>query len=213
MYDIYCEFDQETNHYYCAKIKENEYDITGLNPNTTIINEELARLKLLLRIPGVEKFFKEKGYATKFQKSKYILLPNVYYKIYLGALGECVGEFLLNQYLSQFNLKLERIDTIDKYEKFDFVLGNDICVDFKHWIGGTDKDRESEVEKFITKLDKIGGKIGFIINILKPLDYKPEQYISKDNRLIIIPYLFDTETNKFNFNAFELIGKYINQQT
>lgn len=205
LYDIYCEFDQETDYYYCIKIKENEYNITGLNPNTIKINEELARLKLLLKIPGVKEYFKEKGYATQFLKSKHILLPNVFYKIYLGALGECIGEFLLNQHLMQFNMKLERINSIEKYEKFDFVIENDIYVDFKHWSGITDKDRDIETERFIKKLDKINGKIGFIINILKPINYNPKQYISNDNRLIIIPYLYDSEMEKLNLEAFNSI--------
>lgn len=210
LYDIYCDFDRETDYYYCARIKENEYNITGLNPNSITINEDLARLKLLLKIPGVEQYFKDKGYATQFQKSNHILLPNVFIKIYLGALGECIGEFLLNQYLMRFNMKLERIDSIEKYEKFDFTLGNDIYVDFKHWIGNFDKNRGKEIERFIDKLDKINGKRGFIINILKPDNYDPKQYISNDNRLIIIPYLYDTEKNKINIDAVKLFIKYIN---
>lgn len=174
LYDIYCEFEEETDHYYCAKVNKNEYKITGLNPNFITIDEEFARLKLLLKIPDVKEYFISKGYATEFKKSKYLLLPNVFQKIYLGALGECVGEFLVNQYLSQFNLKLQRIEDINKYEKFDFVIGKDIYVDFKHWTGILDKDRESEVQKFLNKLNKIEGKIGFIINILKPENYEPK---------------------------------------
>ena len=105
----------------------------------------------------------------------------------------------------KFNMKLERIDSIEKYEKFDFTLGNDIYVDFKHWAGNVDKDRDKEIERFIAKLDKINGRLGFIINILKPENYNPEQYISNDNRLIIIPYLYDPEREKFNINAFQSI--------
>ena len=107
-------------------------------------------------------------------------------------------------------MKLERIDSIEKYEKFDFTLGNDIYVDFKHWIGNFDKNRGKEIERFIDKLDKINGKRGFIINILKPDNYDPKQYISNDNRLIIIPYLYDTEKNKINIDAVKLFIKYIN---
>lgn len=209
LYDIYCEFEEKTDHYYCAKVNKNEYKITGLNPNFITINEEFARLKLLLKIPDVKEYFISKGYATEFKKSKYLLLPNVFQKIYLGALGECVGEFLLNQYLSRFKLKLQRIEDINKYEKFDFVIGNDIYVDFKHWTGILDKDRESEVQKFLDKLNKIEGKIGFIINILKPENYDPKQYISPDENLIIIPYLYDTETNIYNLDALKIIDEYL----
>ena len=105
----------------------------------------------------------------------------------------------------QFNMKLERINSIEKYEKFDFVIENDIYVDFKHRSGITDKDRDTETERFIKKLDKINGKIGFIINILKPINYNPKQYISNDNRLIIIPYLYDSEMEKLNLEAFNSI--------
>lgn len=105
----------------------------------------------------------------------------------------------------RFNMKLDRIDSIEKYEKFDFTLGNDIYVDFKHWTGNVDKDRDKEIERFVGKLDKINGKLGFVINILKPKNYNPEQYISNDKRLIIIPYLYDPETEKLNMKVFETI--------
>ena len=92
----------------------------------------------------------------------------------------------------------------------DFAENNDIpiddiYVDFKHWTGNVDKDRDKEIERFVGKLDKINGKLGFVINILKPENYNPEQYIGNDKRLIIIPYLYDPETEKLNMKAFETI--------
>lgn len=204
-YDVYCEFEDETTYYYCVKIKENEYNITGLNPNTMTINEDLARLKQLMKIPEVEKYFISKGYATKFEKSKFMLLPNVFSKIYLGALGECVGEFLLNRYLSHFETKLERIKDREKYEKFDFVFNEKYFVDFKHWTGYEDKDRGVEISKAIDKLNKVDGEIAFIINILKPINYNPENYISPNKNIVVIPYLFDPETKMINKKAFDMI--------
>ena len=204
-YDIYCKFEEKTDHYYCAKIKENEYNITGLSPNKISICEDLARLSILMKIPEVKQYFVDKGYATTFKNSKYMLLPNVFSKIYLGALGESVGEFLINRYLQDTGIQLERIRDKEKYEKFDFVLGSDLYVDFKHWSGYEDKDREKEVNRFLQKLDKVAGKKGFIINILKPANYDPKQYVSPDKRLIIIPYLYDTDTNRIEINNFKII--------
>lgn len=208
-YDIYCHFEDATNYYYCSKIKENEYNITGLVPNRMVINEDLARLEILMKIPEVKKYFITKGYATTLEKSNYILLPNVFNKIYLGALGECVGEFLVNRYLSNFNMKLNRITDLEKYEKFDFMFANNNYVDFKHWTGYEDKDREKEVLRFIEKLDKINGKRGFIINIIKPQNFNPKNYVTEDKRLTIIPYLYDPESENICLENFKLLQEAI----
>ena len=177
-----------------------------------IINEEQARLKELMLIPGVEEYFKSQNYATNFQKGKFILLPNVFTSIYLGALGETVGRFLVDGYLENVNLKLSRIVDHSKYEKFDFVFGDNCYVDFKHWIGAMDKERKAEVQRFINKLDRVNGRKGFIINILKPDNFKPENYVSPDERLIIIPYIYDLKEKKISYENLKLLLKVLNKQ-
>ena len=106
-------------------------------------------------------------------------------------------------------MNLERITSLERYEKFDFVFDNDKYIDFKYWTGITDKDRQKEVERIIKKLDKCNGSIGFIINILKPANYNPKEYESPDSRLIIIPYLYDPQTKTWNMEGLQKIAKHI----
>ena len=208
-YDIYCELEKENNHYYCQRTDSQKYLFTEDKHNDICICEDLANLKVLMQIPQIKDYFENKGYATNFEKSKFILLPNVFNRIYLGALGEVVGEFLVNRYLNKFGMNLERITSLERYEKFDFVFDNDKYIDFKYWTGITDKDRQKEVERIIKKLDKCNGSIGFIINILKPANYNPKEYESPDSRLIIIPYLYDPQAKKWNMEGLQKIAKHI----
>jgi len=206
-YDIYSELAQPSSYCYYANPSKDVYNITGQTPNSMIINEEQARLKELMLIPGVEEYFKSQNYATNFQKGKFILLPNVFTSIYLGALGETVGRFLVDGYLENVNLKLSRIVDHSKYEKFDFVFGDNCYVDFKHWVGAMDKERKAEVQRFINKLDRVNGRKGFIINILKPDNFRPENYVSPDERLIIIPYIYDLKEKKISYENLKLLLK------
>lgn len=206
-YDIYCELEKENNHYYCQRIGNQKYLFTEDKYNDICICEDLANLKVLMQIPQIKGYFKNKGYATKFENSKFILLPNVFNRIYLGALGEVVGEFLINRYLNKFNKHLERITSLERYEKFDFVFDNDKYIDFKYWTGITDKDRQKEIERIIKKLDKCNGSVGFVVNILKPNNYNPKEYESPDGRLIIIPYLYDPQTGIWNLEGLTLLSK------
>lgn len=209
-YDIYCELEKENDHYYCQRTENQKFLFTEDKSNDICICENLANLKVLMQIPEIKNYFESRGYATKFENSKFILLPNVFNRIYLGALGEVVGEFLVNRYLtSKLGIKLERIATLEHYEKFDFMFDNDKYIDFKYWTGITDKDRQKEVERILNKLDKCNGSIGFIINILKPTNYKPEEYESPNNRLIIIPYLYDPKTKTWNMEGLKLLTEKI----
>lgn len=207
-YDIYCELDVPSTYYHYSLEADKEHKITADVSGKTV-SESVARLDKLMTISAIKEFFIEQGYATSFEKSKYIILPPVFNKIYLGALGEAVGEFLINRLVKPFNLKLERITDTQYYEKFDFVLKNELYVDFKHWTGSFDKEREKEVNRIINKLNTCQGKNALIINILKPDNYSPEKYVSPDNRLIIIPYLYDFESKTWNSDALAIIKKAI----
>lgn len=202
-YDIYCELKEPNSYYYYNRDKNGDYNITYEKVNDYCISKDLANLETLMSIKEIKTYFEDMGYATTFEKSSYILLPNVFSRIYLGALGEAVGEYLINRFLSQYNLKLERIRDIKRYEKFDFIFDNDKYVDFKYWNGNFDKERKKEVERCIRKLNECDGKHGYIINILKPKNYDPKQYVSPDDKLTIIPYLYDPETKTWNFNGLE----------
>ena len=170
-----------------------------------MINQENSGLNNMLLVPGVYKYFEEIGYATSFKKAKYMLTPDMFSRIYKGALGEAVGEFILRNR----NIQLERIRDVTRYEKFDFYVKN-TYIDFKNFSGYMDLQRNVEVEKIKNKLKECNGKNAVIINILKPKDINPEMYIDNiDGNVVIIPYLYDIEKQEFNNKALILLKNLI----
>ena len=170
-----------------------------------MINQENSGLNNMLLIPGVYKYFEEIGYATSFKRAKYMLTPDMFSRIYKGALGEAVGEFILRNR----NIQLERIRDVTRYEKFDFYVKN-TYIDFKNFSGYMDLQRNVEVEKIKNKLKECNGKNAVIINILKPKDINPEMYTDNiDGNVVIIPYLYDIEKREFNNKALILLKNLI----
>jgi hypothetical protein len=127
------------------------------------IDEYGTRLTSLVRIPAVRKAFELNGYALSFKSNDCMILPIVYQNIYKGALGEVAGRAILEDK----GIKLEEITDATKFEKFDFCLAKDgdIYIDFKNWSENDQVDREDYRKKCLSKLEKIGGKMVFIINV------------------------------------------------
>ena len=98
-----------------------------------------------------------------FKKNDCMILPVVYQNIYKGALGEVAGRAILEDK----GIKLEEITDVTKFEKFDFCLAKDgdVYIDFKNWSENDQVDREDYRKKCLSKLEKIGGKRVFIINV------------------------------------------------
>lgn len=155
------------------------------------INENDSRLTNIIRIPAVRQKFSELGYATAFEKNDCMILPVVYQNIYKGALGEVAGSAILESY----GINLVDIDDLSKFEKFDFCLASDpeIYFDFKNWSDKDEVDRDEYKEKCIRKLEKIGGKKVFVINVASN-NYSMHK--SYGGRLIEISSLCRYDTKK-----------------
>lgn len=97
-----------------------------------------------------------------------ILLPCAYINLYKGALGEAVGEAILEG----FGLRLKEITDPNKFEKFDFAVdGMDgVYIDFKLWSSDSEDDGEKSIKHVEEKLERIGGKKAFVINIVADRD-------------------------------------------
>lgn len=168
--DFYLEArDGETiNHYLYindeTEAKQILYDYSlEKRKNTIRIDEYGTRLTNLIRIPAVKKVFEENGYAISFKSNDCMILPVVYQNIYKGALGEVAGKAILEAN----GIKLSEITDVTKFEKFDFCLmaDKDVYIDFKNWSEQDKVDRDEYRKKCLAKLDKIGGKKVFIINV------------------------------------------------
>lgn len=148
------------------------------------ISEDEVHLKELMQISGLERLFDEKKYATRFLPNEYILSPPMFNNIYKGALGEVVGRFIMEQYAG---VTLREMPP-EHFELFDYVIGNDVFVDFKLWKETMIVSAEEAKKHILAKLDKIGGKRAVIINIL--LDHDAQIITSENGRIVEVPYLY-----------------------
>ncbi len=202
VYSAYIELPKNNNIYFFNAGKK---DFSFVENIGEMIGEDYTDLKALLEIPEVKEFFIQKEYATTFEKKKYILSPCMFNDIYKGALGEVVGEFILE---SKLNISLSKIKNNEKYEKFDFYKNNSY-VDFKNFTGFKDLDRKNMLQHIKEKLQECNGKKALIINILKPEGVDPEIFKNQDDNIVIIPYLYDLITKQYNWNGLFEIQKYL----
>lgn len=156
------------------------------------VSEEDARLQEILEIPGIKAYFEEKGYATEFTSSEYLLTPPMFNNIYKGALGEVAGKYILEKFLG---CELQEVSE-DVFEFFDFKIGDDVYVDFKHWKDTMIVDAKKAKEKIIQKLNACNGKRAVIINIL--YDREMQITTSYDERIVEIPCLYRTDLNQLD---------------
>ena len=203
-YSAYIELPIENNVY---SFNDERKDFSFDKNIGETIGEDYTNIKDLLEIPGVKEFFIQKGYATLFEKKKYVLSPCMFNDIYKGALGEVVGEHVLE---SKLNISLSKIRENEKYEKFDFYKEN-VYIDFKNFSGFKDFNRKEILKHIKKKLQECNGKKAIIINILKPKGVEPEKFVDIEENVLIIPYLYDLDTNQFNVKGLFEIQRYLNE--
>ena len=155
---------------------------------TSIVSEAEANLSLIIKNVEIKRFFIENGYATKFEKGNYIILPVIFNNIYKGALGETVGKYVLDK----LGFKLEEITEPNLFEKFDYRY-NDIYIDFKNW---NNRGSSLDLNHIKDKLEVIKGNIGLIINLIG----EKKENIKKNDNIYVIPNLFYLENNNLVLN-------------
>lgn len=198
--EYYFKFDDKISGY--AYKKDKNHNIIDLRvsskSNMQYVSEEDCELPTILSVGHVKKYFEESGYATSFKKAHYIMSPSLYQQVYLGALGEVVGKFILEK---ELGYDLENL-SCDFYEFFDYKKGN-IYFDFKNWDKFI-KDNDEYVKKVEWKLSTVKGAKCFVINLLKRADAPAK--INVGETVIQIPYLVDGETGELNFEAINYIS-------
>lgn len=140
------------------------------------VSEEEARLQEILEIPGIKAYFEEKGYATEFTPSEYLLTPPMFNNIYKGALGEVAGKFILEETLGA---ELREVPE-DVFEFFDFKIGDDVYVDFKHWKDTMVVDAKKAKEKIIQKLTLVMGNVRLLLIFFLTEKCKLQQAMMKE---------------------------------
>lgn len=165
------------------------------------VGEISARLRQILNYRGLEEYFCNMGYATAFNKNKYILSPVLFNNIYKGALGEVAGKFILEK---ELGVRLNEIEDENRFEFFDFEISKDVYVDFKHWkFNYTEENSREKAKKEIeSKLNQINGKKVYIINIIS--DGKFSIHKQRDGKIIEIPFLINS-SGEVNYEALRVL--------
>ena len=179
---------------------------------------EEYRLKSFLAYPGMREYFEQNGYAEVWHGGygTFMMPPYIYQAVYLGALGEACGKFILER---ETGLSFEDINDVNKFEAFDFALkeNKDIYVDFKHW-----KGREASSSQLIInqrwineikrKMEIVGAKAVFIIGLIEDVQNKEkgkeyDDFKQKDSNIFYIPSLIDNSGRAIdrNISAFKFI--------
>lgn len=184
--EMYLSFEKPVNKY---SFEYNFYlgYINEISPriiHSYSVSENYSRINEIVKNESVAKYLDFCNIPYKYQEKNYIMTPAAYLQIYLGALGELLGKYIVETYC---NIKLTEVgkDDISLFELFDYQY-NDVYFDFKYWLN-YEVDNEEYVEKALKKLDKVKGKCVIFVNILK----RGEDIVNlnKTDQIIQIPYL------------------------
>lgn len=189
---FYTDFDHPRSAYYY--LQDNDYrTIDILNEpeyGSITVSEASAKLNTLMAHSGLKRYFESMGYATTLPASKYWLQPILFNNIYKGALGEVCGAYLWRSYELPALQELPQ----NQYESFDFMINEDVFIDFKHWSLNW-KDGKQERNKIFDKMQRINAKLVFIINIISEIDsISHNVFISNDGskQIVEVPkFLFE----------------------
>ncbi len=165
------------------------------------MSEKESGLPRILRYPGIKEYFEKNGYALHFKMNDYVLSPVLFHNIYKGALGEVAGKFILKK---ELGIELSPINDPRCFEYFDYRLSKNVYVDFKNWKFTYVQDRDEIRKDILRKLEVIGGKRVYIINVVSNKNYKPSAIV--DQRLVEIPMLIK-EDGKVSYENLHMIKR------
>lgn len=165
------------------------------------MSEKESGLEAILRYNGMRDMFIQNGYAVGFEEKMYMMSPVLFHNIYKGALGEVAGRFILEK---ERGIHLRNITDAEKFEFFDYEMSEGVYVDFKNWKYSYIQDKDELRNEIIRKLDHIGGRRVYIINVVKNGDFICSE--TEDSRIIEIPALID-ENGKIICGALDKLKK------
>lgn len=186
--------------------QENDYSTVKINfsGNGKEVSAQVIHLPELMQIAELKNLFEKQEYATDFQVNDYIIAPEIFNNIYKGVLGEVIGKCIFEKYVLP-EKKLQELPN-EIFERFDFMLGNGIFIDFKFWNEENSQEQQIQIEKIfglkVPDIQQKGFEFSkvFIINILADSRFRIRT--SQNGQLIEVPYLIDS-------NSFAIAGNVI----
>ena len=163
------------------------------SPLVLFMSEENLRLDIILKYPGLRKWWVSQGYAEHIDPKPYIMSPFLYTEIYKGTVGEEAGRFILQ---SETGWHLSDITDPQKFENADFVIDDKPgeYVDFKHYSAVTIRDGSEELRHALEKLESMGGSRMYIMNIIKAggdMVERPKSFFGK--RIIVFQWMINED--------------------
>lgn len=173
------------------------------------VSAEAARLGTLLRYKSMREFFalpQESGpysgisYAAQWEEGEYMLNPLAFQEIYLGALGEEAGRFILRD----FGIETDAIGD-DRFELMDAMVRGfpDVYIDYKYYkyCGSAGSETRWQVteenrKKILKKARRLRARAVFIIGIILPeekVESRIEAYPERGLRVFYVPGLMNPD--------------------
>ena len=173
------------------------------------MSAEAARLGTLLRYKSMREFFalpQESGpysgisYAAQWEEGEYMLNPLAFQEIYLGALGEEAGRFILRD----FGIETDAIGD-DRFELMDAMVRGfpDVYIDYKYYkyCGSAGSETRWQVteenrKKILKKARRLRARAVFIIGIILPeekVESRIEAYPERGLRVFYVPGLMNPD--------------------
>ena len=206
--DLECLKSNKNERDYIFFSPEDKEDFISMNEEYSImsIGPTSARLDTLMQVDVIKQYFKDKGYATKMEPSRYHLQPSLFY-MYLGRIGEKAFEAICKEY----DIEIEELDP-EIYEKFDYrIKGTDIFIDVKHWHESMRKDAQQQVEKAVAKANQCGASSVIYINILaNESRYHIYDQPDTNHEVYTVPALVDEATCQINTECIQWLKSFIN---
>lgn len=145
--------------------------------------EEKTFLPYLMQYDFIRKYFEKNGYATKWEKKKYIMTPTLYTNIYKGILGEAAAVPIFEHFLHK---SLLPITDNNLFEKFDFIIeGTNIWVDIKDMHTSTRISRDDYMQKVLEKKEICHADYVMILNVMNDKDEKYHECKLHNNGILI----------------------------
>ena len=185
-------------------------DITYRKGMIHEVSAEAARLGTLLRYRGMREFFArphESGpysgisYAAEWEEGEYMLNPLAFQEIYLGALGEEAGRFILHD----FGIETDAIADEQRFELMDAMVRGfpGVYIDYKYYkyCGSAGSETRWQVteknrKKILRKARRLRARAVFIIGIILPeekVGSRIEAYPERGLRVFYVPGLMNPD--------------------
>lgn len=170
------------------------------------VSDRALRYDVIRAIPELRGHFEKRGFATSIERARYLISPIAANNILKGAVGEQVALAFLSTWFP--DVVLDDLSGLpDVFEAFDYQIeGTGIFIDAKNFRPQPEGGR-IDVEHVLGKLERAGGTCALVLNAFSDSSWDQAAHASADNRVVLVPYLYDITTSSVSGQAIETVRK------